>query len=145
MHIDGLNPNRIREFEECGYVTLPCVLAHNKDRVIDGHISSYFSITHSINSCHTTERIWLYDNMLTGTPPIELGNLFKLQQLELEANALTGAIPEELCLNRVPLGLLGILEADCAEQLECSCCTCCQNCVPYGYDRGRAFGGIGGR
>jgi len=77
--------------------------------------------------------MWLYDNMLTGTVPIELGNLFKLQTLELEENLLTGTMPEDICINRAPLGLLQTLEADCGgspPEIECSCCTCCQNCLP---------------
>lgn len=77
--------------------------------------------------------MWVYDNMLTGTVPVELGNLFKLQTLELEENLLTGAMPQDICLNRVPQGLLGTLEADCggtAPELTCDCCTCCENCLP---------------
>jgi len=78
-------------------------------------------------------RMWLYDNMLTGSVPIELGNLFKLQTLELEENLLTGVMPQDVCLNRVPLGLLATLEADCGgspPEISCDCCTCCENCLP---------------
>ena len=57
----------------------------------------------------------MYDNILSGPVPTELGNLFKLQTLELEENLLTGVMPEDICLNRAPLGLLTTLEADCAE------------------------------
>jgi hypothetical protein len=78
-------------------------------------------------------RMWLYDNMLTGPVPAELGLMFKLQTLELEENLLTGTMPEDICLNRVPQGLLQTLEADCggtAPELVCACCTCCENCLP---------------
>lgn len=77
--------------------------------------------------------MWMYDNMLTGPVPTELGNLFKLQTLELEENLLTGVMPEDICLNRAPLGLLTTLEADCGgnpPEIECSCCTCCEGCLP---------------
>ena len=77
--------------------------------------------------------MWVYDNMLTGTVPTELGNLFKLQTLEVEENLLVGTMPEEICLNRAPLGLLGTLEADCGgtpPEIVCTCCTCCESCLP---------------
>ena len=61
----------------------------------------------------TSVRLWLYDNMLTGTIPAELGLMFKLQTLELEENLLTGTMPDDLCLNRAPQGLLETLESDC--------------------------------
>ncbi|CAB9508224.1 leucine rich repeat [Seminavis robusta] len=77
-------------------------------------------------------RMWLHDNMLTGTVPLELGNLFKLQTLALEENLLLGVMPEDICLNRVPLGLLQVLEADCGgatPEIQCDCCTCCEGCL----------------
>lgn len=78
-------------------------------------------------------RLWLYDNMLTGTIPAELGNMFKLQTLELEENLLVGTMPADICLNRVPQGLLQTLESDCGgavPEVVCECCTCCENCLP---------------
>ena len=71
--------------------------------------------------------------MLTGTVPIELGNLFKLQTFEIEENLLTGVMPNDICLNRAPLGLLQVLEADCGgspPEILCDCCTCCEACLP---------------
>ena len=71
--------------------------------------------------------------MLTGTVPAELGLMFKLQTLELEENLLTGTMPDDLCLNRAPQGLLETLESDCggtAPEVLCECCTCCENCLP---------------
>jgi hypothetical protein len=59
--------------------------------------------------------------------------MFKLQTLELEENLLTGTMPGDVCLNRVPQGLLQTLEADCggtAPEVVCECCTCCENCLP---------------
>ena len=38
----------------------------------------------------------LYSNQLTGTIPVELGNLSNLQYLQLYSNQLTGTIPVEL-------------------------------------------------
>lgn len=83
-------------------------------------------------------RLWLYDNALTGSVPTEFGNIVGLEILSLEENALVGTLPEEICLNRNEMGDprmggLTILEADCsptALEVECSCCTCCQNCNP---------------
>lgn len=95
--------------------------------------SSTVNAFQGLMPCSSKVRMWLYDNMLTGTVPIELGNLFKLQTLELEENLLTGVMPQDICLNRVPLGLLATLEADCGgnpPEISCDCCTCCENCLP---------------
>ena len=78
-------------------------------------------------------RMWFYDNMLTGTVPIEIGNMFELQIFELEENLLAGVMPNDICLNRAPLGLLQVLEADCGgspPEILCDCCTCCEACLP---------------
>jgi Leucine-rich repeat (LRR) protein len=47
------------------------------------------------NLSHLTE-LWLLNNRLTGSIPIELGKLSKLQLLNIQNNRLTGSIPIEL-------------------------------------------------
>jgi hypothetical protein len=51
--------------------------------------------------------------MLRGTVPTETSNLNSLVELELEDNDLSGTMPNQVCSNRLPLGLLEKLEADC--------------------------------
>jgi len=41
--------------------------------------------------------MYLYDNMITGEIPSEIGNLTNLERLKLHENLLTGEIPETLC------------------------------------------------
>jgi len=69
--------------------------------------------------------LWFYSNALTGQIPSELGKLRLMRRLEVRDNLLTGSMPQEICSNTEPLGILAILEADCAAEMECSCCSRC--------------------
>ena len=86
------------------------------------------------------QQMWFYDNNLQLAIPSQIGNLQALTRLELEKNALTGIMPEEICNNVYPRGLMRKLEADCDGEIFCpdDCCTCCgEACVTEG-DRGSA-------
>lgn len=45
----------------------------------------------------------------------------------MESNDLSGTMPNQVCSNGLPLGLLEKLEADCDGWIDCptNCCTCC--------------------
>jgi hypothetical protein len=79
------------------------------------------------------QQMWLYDNQLTGAVPSELGRLTDMNRFEVEVNKLVGTMPTEVCTRVKPLGRLEVLEADCAvgaEEIACTCCTCCgENCA----------------
>jgi hypothetical protein len=70
-------------------------------------------------SC-SIEQLWLSNNTITGQIPSELGSLGALTILDLVANELSGAVPEQICA--LPLMTF---EADC--DLDCNCCT--TNCL----------------
>jgi len=71
-------------------------------------------------------------NPLQGTIPTELGNLDLLIVGGFEYADLTGAMPQQICDNRVPPvgdGFIRSLISDCRgpnPQLECTCCTECK-------------------
>ena len=65
------------------------------------------------------QQLRLYNNMLTGTIPSELGNL-PLNSLIFYMNAFTGSVDTIFCRGST----WPILVADCQE-VECPCCTTC--------------------
>ena len=54
------------------------------------------SIPSELGNLSGLERLWLYDNQLSGAIPSELGNLANLEELYLWDNRLSGEIPVEL-------------------------------------------------
>ncbi len=58
-------------------------------------VNTWEGITLSSDGCNVKE-IYMYSNNLTGSLPAELGNLFELEQLDLQANDIGGIIPSEL-------------------------------------------------
>lgn len=74
------------------------------------------------------QQMWFYDNDLRGQVPSELGRLTNMKLFEVEANpGLQGIMPQAVCDNVAPRGVLADLEADClpSDNLVCNCCTCC--------------------
>ena len=68
----------------------------------------------------------MYDNELSGTIPSQLANMAALRLLQVEGNAFTGSMPDEICANAVFPKPLETLGADCFdENFSCDCCTCC--------------------
>ena len=70
----------------------------------------------------------LHDNMLTGSPPVKVMELYfrGLRELTLHNNMLSGSLEGIACFDDAAESWL-TLTADC-EELECSCCT---QCYPY--------------
>jgi hypothetical protein len=68
----------------------------------------------------TVARLFLDQNLLTGTVPDSFANLGGLEELNLSYNDLEGSIDEDVCL----LESLDIFIADCSE-VQCPCCTEC--------------------
>jgi hypothetical protein len=104
-------------------------------------------------------QMWFYANLLTGQIPSAYGEMRQLKILQLEGNAFSGSMPDEICANIGFLQPLITLGADCLDpnfevshnvpvqlriarcrQLrflilfpsQCSCCTCCSvaHCNP---------------
>ena len=72
------------------------------------------------------KQMWMYDNELSGTIPSQLANMAALRLLQVEGNAFTGSMPDEICANAVFPKPLETLGADCFdENFSCDCCTCC--------------------
>ena len=68
------------------------------------------------------------DNNLAGTIPSELGALSTIDTIEVQANAITGSMPSEICDNVSPSGIITVLTSDCGGTeplVECDCCTRC--------------------
>ena len=55
------------------------------------------SIPMEIGDLINLERLYLHENQLTGEIPSEIGNLINLRQLNLSDNQLSGLIPNEIC------------------------------------------------
>ena len=61
-------------------------------------------------------QLWMYDNVLTGQIPTELGLLSQLRLLQVEGNTFTGMMPTEVCDNTMFPRPLEILGADCFDE-----------------------------
>jgi Leucine-rich repeat (LRR) protein len=75
--------------------------------------------------------LFLNDNLLTGSiPTIDDGEFANLQELTLQYNSLTGAVPEPLCALRADDGLARLF-TDCGgdePEVDCLFPTCCNRC-----------------
>lgn len=71
----------------------------------------------------TVQRIFMYDNALTGGVPSEFGNLQKMDFLQVENNDLTIEMPSQVCV--LTFGPLEVLTADCVVCPATPCCTEC--------------------
>jgi hypothetical protein len=71
--------------------------------------------------------MWLHNNGFTGEIPDEFGNLDALDLLQIQMNEVGGTMPQGVCDNRPPAGVLDSLVADCVSEVSCpeSCCTGC--------------------
>mmetsp|Transcript_3166 Transcript_3166/g.6212 ORF Transcript_3166/g.6212 Transcript_3166/m.6212 type:complete len:152 (+) Transcript_3166:170-625(+) len=76
--------------------------------------------------------LWVDGNELSGSvPDVPEGKFEQLEELILNKNLLTGAVPESICnLRDDANGKIISLHSDCAQppsppQIECECCTKC--------------------
>lgn len=90
----------------------------------------------SMGNMVNLQQVWFYGNKLTGQIPSSLGNLQKLETFEVHNNELSGAMPAELCTSTIT-GVLQILQADCPDEVQCDCCSCCGSAC----ERNPSFGG----
>lgn len=74
----------------------------------------------------STESLDLRSNRLTGTIPVEMMEMIKLQQIQLTDNRLTGVVEATFCQ---PLVDLAVFSTDCqvGGSITCNCCTACGN------------------
>ena len=88
------------------------------------------------------EDLWLSNNNeITGTIPVELGQLTNLYTLYMQDTSLVGTMPLQVCLLRDTLSSsfgfaqMHNLTVDC-EEVECCCCTNCisDTCANAGFD-----------
>ena len=88
---------------------------------LDGTIPAQLSLLSGMQS------LFLLQNNLIGEIPPELGALVQMKALYVEGNNLEGTMPDSICFNRVPVGDLEELGADCQDggTVDCACCTCC--------------------
>jgi Leucine Rich Repeat len=72
-----------------------------------------------------TEALNLSSNKLSGGLPSQLGELFKLRELQLDGNNLTGKVPDEVCALTTGDSLHSF-KTDCRSgDIKCDCCTAC--------------------
>jgi len=108
-HIEGEIPVELFD----GNVSLLFLDLENNQ--LGGSISSRFSELTQLDF------LALNGNFLTGTIPTSFEELSSLSNLRLQKNALHGSI-EFLCARH---NEFNSLEADCKEEISCSCCTTC--------------------
>ncbi len=78
----------------------------------------------SMGNLVALQQVWLYGNQLDGEVPSSLGSLLKLETFEVHNNLLTGSMPTQMCTNMIT-GVLQTLQADCPDEIQCTCCSCC--------------------
>lgn len=83
------------------------------------------SIPIEIGDLHRLEVFHAETNNLEGSIPTEVGNLKSVKEIRLYENKLSGSVPQEVCNLKVDeeLTYLGV---DCANDVvSCACCTKC--------------------
>lgn len=78
----------------------------------------------SMGNLVNLQQVWFYGNQLDGQIPSSLGSLLKLETFEVHNNDLTGVMPTQMCTNTIT-GVLQTLQADCPDEVQCECCSCC--------------------
>ena len=115
LHDDGL---RGTIPEELGFLTTLTQLKLWDNRLVG-------SIPSELGRLTNLEFLELDNNGFTGTIPTELAQLSQLKGLYLFNNFLTGSVPGSLCAAPFDWSGFNRFEADCLEEVTCSCCTRC--------------------